>query len=62
MTARYILTDYIATAMSAALYDKLEDGTFAGRIPSCTGVLAFGETLRSCEDGLHSALEEWNRL
>jgi predicted RNase H-like HicB family nuclease len=45
--------------MAQALYDKLEDGTFAGRIPSCTGVVAFGTTLRECEDELRSTLEDW---
>jgi len=37
----------------------LEDGTFSGRIASCTGVLAFGATLRECEDELRSTLEDW---
>ncbi|MBI5874396.1 MAG: type II toxin-antitoxin system HicB family antitoxin [Deltaproteobacteria bacterium] len=45
--------------MSEAVYDKLEDGTFTGRIPSCKGVLAFGITLRECEDELRSTLEDW---
>jgi len=46
-------------AMAQALYDKLEDGTFAGRIPSCEGVVAFGITLRECEDDLRCTLEDW---
>lgn len=33
MKAKYILTDYVEQAMASAEYDKLEDGTFAGRIP-----------------------------
>jgi predicted RNase H-like HicB family nuclease len=45
--------------MEQAVYDKLEDGTFAGRIPSCKGVVAFGATLRECEDELRSTLEDW---
>lgn len=45
--------------MSQAAYDKLEDGTFTGRIPSCRGVIAFGNTLRGCENELHSTLEDW---
>lgn len=40
MAARYILSEYLEGAMADAVYDKLEDGTFAGRIPSCTGVIA----------------------
>ncbi len=59
MAVRYILSGYVEKAMAQAVYDKLEDGTFAGRIPSCMGVLAFGPTLRECEDELHSTLEDW---
>ena len=59
MAARYILSEYLEGAMAEALYDKLEDGTFAGRIPSCIGVIAFGVTLRECEDELRSTLEDW---
>jgi len=58
-TIRYILSDYVDQAMIQAVYDKLEDGTFAGRIPPCKGVIAFGNTLRECEDNLHSTLEDW---
>jgi predicted RNase H-like HicB family nuclease len=56
---RFILTDYVGQALTKALYDKLEDGTFAGRIPPCTGVVAFGPTLSECELELRSTLEDW---
>ena len=59
MAARFILTDYVDQAMAQAVYDKLEDGSFAGRIPICKGVIAFGTTLRECEDELRSTLEDW---
>jgi len=59
MTGRFILTDYVDQAMTQAVYDKLEDDTFAGRIPTCKGVIAFGTTLRECEDELRSVLEDW---
>jgi predicted RNase H-like HicB family nuclease len=59
MAVRYILSEYIDRAMADAVYDKLEDGTFAGRIPPCKGVVAFGATLRECEEELHSTLEDW---
>lgn len=59
MARRYILSEYVDQAMAQAVYDKLEDGTFGGRIPSCTGVVAFGATLRECEDELRSTLEDW---
>ena len=59
MAVQFILTDYVNQLMAHAVYDKLEDGTYAGRIPQCKGVVAFGTTLRECEDELHSTLEDW---
>jgi len=59
MAIRYILSEYVDQAMAQAVYDKLEDGTFAGRIPACKGVVAFGATLRECEEELRSTLEDW---
>jgi len=59
MAVRFILTEYVDQAMVQAVYDKLEDGIFAGRIPPCKGVVAFGSTLRDCEEELRSTLEDW---
>ena len=59
MSTHYILSQYLDTAMGQADYDKLEDGTFAGRIPNCPGVAAFGGSLHACEEELRSTLEEW---
>ena len=59
MGVQFVLTEYVDRAMSDAIYDKLEDGTFAGRIPPCQGVVAFGATLRECQDELRSTLEDW---
>ena len=59
MATRFILTDYVDHALALASYDKLEDGTFGGRVPDCTGVVAFGNTLRECETELRSTLEDW---
>ena len=59
MTGQYILSDYLENALAQAEYDKLEDNTFFGRIPSCKGVVAFGTTLRECEAELRSTLEDW---
>jgi predicted RNase H-like HicB family nuclease len=56
---RFILSNYIQEALANAEYDKLEDGTFAGRIPACLGVVSFGKTLKDCEDELRSTLEDW---
>jgi len=54
-----MLIEYINKAMSKAVYDKLEDGSFSGRIPQCPGVVAFGETLYQCQKELESSLEGW---
>src|SRR5436305_15297697 len=59
MEPRFVLSYYFERALAQATYDKLEDGSFAGRIPPCPGVLAFSETLRKCEDELRSTLEDW---
>ena len=55
----FILSDYLETALAQAEYDKLEDGSFSGRIPACKGVIAFGMSLRECETELRSTLEDW---
>ena len=54
-----MLLEYINKAMSRALYDKLEDGSFSGKIPECPGVVAFGETLYQCQQEVRSSLEGW---
>lgn len=59
MTGQYILSDYLNRALAQAEYDKLEDGTFFGRIPPCKGVVAFAATLRECQEELRSVLEDW---
>jgi len=56
---RYILTEYVQQALSEAVYDKLDDDTFAGKIPSCKGVVAFDSSLKGCEEELRSTLEDW---
>ena len=53
------MSDYVEMALAQAEYDKLDDETFAGRIPSCKGVVAFAKTLRECESELRSTLEDW---
>lgn len=59
MSKRYVLSGYVEHAMEQALYDKLEDDSFSGRIPACTGVLAFARSLKECEEELRSTLEDW---
>ncbi len=62
MDARFVLTDYVGRALAEAPYDKLDDGTFVGRVPAALGTVAFGSTLRQCEDELRSVLEDWMLL
>ena len=59
MQTHYILSEYIDQAMAQAEYDKLEDNSFSGHIPACQGVIAFGASLRECEEELRSTLEDW---
>jgi predicted RNase H-like HicB family nuclease len=59
MKTKFILTEYIDSLLSQAVYDKLEDGSYSGNIPDCKGVIAFGNTLRECQDELRSTLEDW---
>jgi predicted RNase H-like HicB family nuclease len=59
MAPRYVLSDYVEGALAQAAFEKLEDGSYAGRIPPCTGVVAFGTSLRECENELRSTLEDW---
>ncbi len=59
MGGRFVLTDYVESALLRATYDKLEDGTYAGTIPACPGVVSFGADLGACKDELRSTLEDW---
>jgi len=56
---RYVLSDYVEEALAQAAFEKLEDGSYAGRIPPCAGVVAFATSLRECEYELRSTLEDW---
>ncbi len=55
----FILTEYVTAAMAEAIYDKLDDGSYSGKISSCIGIVAFGVTLAKCEEELRSTLEDW---
>jgi len=54
-----MIVEYITEAMANAVYDKLDDDSFSGKIPLCPGVLAFAKTLYECEQALRSSLEGW---
>ena len=55
----FSLTAYLEAAMEMATYDKLADGSFAGEIPKLPGVIAFGKSLKECQNELRSTLEDW---
>ncbi len=59
MGVSLIPPDYLQRAMPRAVFGRPSDGTYAGRIPACRGVLAFADTRRKCEVELRSVLEEW---
>ena len=56
---RYFLSEHERAAMAEAIFEKIQDGTYSGRIPSCKGVLAFGGSRRACEAELRSTLQDW---
>jgi hypothetical protein len=55
----YILYKYVGKAMSEAVYEKIGKDKYAGKIPSCWGVIAFAPTLEECKCELLSVLEDW---
>jgi len=59
MVAQFVISEYIERTLAQAEYDKLDDGSFSGRISSCKGVIAFASTLHQCEIALRSTLEDW---
>lgn len=59
MLVRYALSDYIQEALTISNIEKLEDGSYVGRIPNCQGVIAFGNTFVKCQVELRSTLEDW---
>ena len=54
-----MLIEYINKAMAKAVYEKLEDGSYSGKIPPTPGVIAFAETLFQCQEELRAVLEGW---
>jgi len=54
-----MIREYIERALHRAIYDKLEDGTFAGEVPGLQGVLAHDDTLETCREQLAEVIEEW---
>jgi UPF0150-like len=59
---RLVVSAYLDAAMAEAGYEKLGDGSVAGEIPSCVGVVAFAASRPECETKLRSVLEGWMLL
>jgi len=62
METQFILNDYVRAAMAFAKYETLEDGTVAGRIPPCPGVIVFANDLAAWHKELHAPLQAWVAL
>lgn len=58
MKHKFILTEYIKQAMSSAEYERLEDGSWCGRIP-CLNVITFEASEALCREELQATLEDW---
>ena len=57
---RYMIIEYINTAMKQARYKIIEDSEpYYGEIPSLKGVWATGKTLERCRESLEETLEGW---
>lgn len=54
-----MLLEYVDEAVERTVYERLDDGAFAGRIPSCPGVIATGKTLAQCQRELREVLDGW---
>jgi predicted RNase H-like HicB family nuclease len=54
-----VISRYVEEALRRAGYDKLEDGTFYGKVRGLRGVLSTGETLEECRNQLADVVEEW---
>ena len=59
MGLQFVLSDYLKAGLSRASVKELEDGSFAGRISGCPGVLVFADSEQACRDELRSTFEEW---
>jgi len=59
MDGRFVLTDYVESAFAQSKFTTFEEGTYAGTIPECPGVVSFGTDLIFCKDELRSTLQDW---
>lgn len=62
MAIKLTIDEYVERAMEHAVYKRLPDGTIAGTIPPCPGVIEFGVSPEEARDRLRAALEGWVEL
>lgn len=49
-------------AIEYAVIERLEDGTFVGRVPQLPGVIAFGPSREDCGKELLTVIEDWAKF
>ena len=54
-----MLSEFISKQLKRATYEKLDDGTYFGEIPSLRGVWGNTKSLEACRHELQAALEDW---
>ena len=54
-----MFSDYIATAVEKAVYEKMETGRFFATIPGFKGLWAEGKTVEAARRELLGALKDW---
>ena len=54
-----VFTSFIDAAMKETKVEKLNDGTFYAKIPSCPGIWADGDSESDCLATLQEVLEDW---
>ncbi len=54
-----MFAEYLRAAMSHAVYEQIEDGTYFGSIPEFQGAWANGATYEACAKELESVVEGW---
>lgn len=54
-----MFAEYLRAAMSHAIYEQFEDGTYFGSIPDFRGVIANEATIDATRKELQEVLEDW---
>ena len=54
-----MFAEYLQAAMTHAVYEQIEDGTYFGVVPQFPGAWANGTTLEACAKELESVIEGW---